>query len=148
MYIYFPAHIKSLMRFFIIWIWILGFHSFQSSSERPKLVTKSLVRAKCLRCQAMGVGRIFSRGGTMVFFHNFSRGEPKVVTFVFSHLKLRKQLFFLKISKSGGGQGPSSDAHGVRYCAITNFKLELMQSWPQPADIFDGGKMIAICFFT
>jgi len=33
----------------------------------------------------MGVGRIFSRGGTRVFFQNFCRGGAKVMKFIFSH---------------------------------------------------------------
>jgi len=46
----------------------------------------------------MGLGKIFSRGGTRGFFQNFSRVGPKVVKFVFSHSKLRKP-FLLKRSK-------------------------------------------------
>jgi len=56
----------------------------------------------------MGVGWIFYREGPLVdFYKNFSRVEPKVVKFDFSYSKLRKQLFFLKFSKSRGGLGPS-----------------------------------------
>jgi len=44
----------------------------------------------------------FPGGGTSGFFQNFSKGEPKVVKFVFSHSKLRKQPFLLIISKSRG----------------------------------------------
>jgi len=49
----------------------------------------------------MGIGRIFSRGGTGGFSKIFP-GGPKVVKFVFSHSKLKKQPFLLKISKSRG----------------------------------------------
>jgi len=62
----------------------------------------------------MGVGRIFFQGATRGFFLNFSSGGPKVVKFYFSHSKLRKQPFLLKISKSRRGQAPlppPSDAH-------------------------------------
>jgi len=61
----------------------------------------------------MGVGRIFSRRGHQGFFQNFSRGRPKVVTFVFSQTELRKQPFFAEIFKIQGGQSrlPPSDAH-------------------------------------
>jgi len=52
----------------------------------------------------MGVGMIFSRGATRVFFQNFSIGVPKVVKFVFSHWKLRKQPFVLKLLKSKGAK--------------------------------------------
>ena len=60
-----------------------------------------------LQCGAssMGVGRIFPGGGATGFFQSFSRG-PKVVKFVFSHLKLRKQPFLLKFSKSRGERAP------------------------------------------
>jgi len=45
----------------------------------------------------MGVGRIFSREGPLVdFSKNFSRSEAKVVKFVCSYSKLRKQPFLLK----------------------------------------------------
>jgi len=48
----------------------------------------------------MGVERIFSRGGTGGFFQKLSREGLKVVKFVFSDSKLRKQSFLLKFSKS------------------------------------------------
>jgi len=53
----------------------------------------------------MGVGKIFSRGGTRGFSQKFSRGGPKVVNFnfVFSHSKLTKQPFFAKHFKIQGG---------------------------------------------
>ena len=54
----------------------------------------------------MGAEWIFSRGATRGFFLNFPRG-PKVVKFHFSHSKLRKQPFLLKISQSRG-LGPLS----------------------------------------
>ena len=46
----------------------------------------SICWRSCLDMQGMGVERIFSRGGFL--------GVPKVVKFVFSHSKLRKQPFF------------------------------------------------------
>jgi len=49
----------------------------------------------------MGVGRIFSRGGTRGFSKIFLVG-PKVVKFVFYHSKPRKQLFFAEIFKIEG----------------------------------------------
>jgi len=45
---------------------------------------------------------VFSGKATRVFFQNFSKEMPKVVKFVFSHSKLRKQPFLLKFSKSRG----------------------------------------------
>jgi len=57
-----------------------------------------------LSISATGVGRIFSRGGTRVFFQNFSRGWPKVVKFVYSVSNLRKQPFFAEIFKFQAGK--------------------------------------------
>jgi len=45
------------------------------------------------------------------FPKDFSRVGPKVVKFVFSHSKLRKQPFFLKFSKSRKANAPPSDSH-------------------------------------
>jgi len=47
----------------------------------------------------------FSRGGATRVFSKIFLGGPKVVKFVFSYSKLRKQPFLLKFSKSKGGQG-------------------------------------------
>ena len=64
----------------------------------------------------MGVGGIFSRGGGAL--GDFSKIFPwgvKVVKYDFSHWKLRKQYFLLRISKFWRGIEPSytlSDAHG------------------------------------
>jgi len=44
----------------------------------------------------------FPNGGTRGFFHNFSRRGGKVVKFVFSQSKLRKQPFFAQIAKIQG----------------------------------------------
>jgi len=67
-----------------------------------RFVTKDFIKPT-----AMGVGRIFFQGrGTRGFFQNFSRRVPKVVEFDFSHTKLRKQLFLLKISKTRGPRPP------------------------------------------
>ena len=55
---------------------------------------------------SMGVGRIFSKGGQQGIFPKFFQGGPKVVKFDFSHLKLRKQPFLLKISKARGPWPP------------------------------------------
>jgi len=52
------------------------------------------------------VGKIFTGGAARGFFQNFAGRRPKVVKFVFSHPKLRKQTFLLKIFKSRGDQGP------------------------------------------
>jgi len=72
----------------------------------------------------VGVGRIFSGGeGTWGFFQNFSRRGPNVAKFVFSHSKLRKQPFLLKISKSR----PPSDAHGLDH-NLELFVVELRYS--------------------
>jgi len=61
----------------------------------------------------MGVGTIFSRGGTRGFFQNFSKGGAKVVKFVFFHSKLKKQPFLLKMSKSRGARSPLPTPSGV-----------------------------------
>jgi len=71
--------------------------------------------------RAIGVGRIFSTGGTRRFFQNFFWGVKSCENF-FSHSKLRKQPFLLKILKSGGASSPLSDAHGqsvVSFIATT-----------------------------
>ena len=54
----------------------------------------------------MGVGRIFSRGGGTRDFSNFFQGGPKVVKFVFSYSKLKKQSFLLEISNPGPFRRP------------------------------------------
>ena len=51
----------------------------------------------------------FPGGGAPGDFSKILPGGPKVVKFVFSHLKLKKQPFVLKISKSRGAP-PLSDA--------------------------------------
>ena len=65
---------------------------------------------------AMGVGRIFSRGGAAGDFPIiFSRGVPKVLKFGFYPSKLKKQPFLLIISNTGGALAPPvlpSDDHG------------------------------------
>ena len=55
--------------------------------------------------QAMGIRRIFFRRANSAFFKVFLWG-PKVVKFRFSHSKVTRQLFLLKISKSRGSLGP------------------------------------------
>jgi len=55
--------------------------------------------------EAMGVGRIFSRGGHGDFSKNFS-GGAKNGEFCFFLSKIRKQPFFAKHFKIKGGQGP------------------------------------------
>jgi len=56
-----------------------------------------------VRSASMGVGRIFSRGGTRGFFPG-----AKVVKFVFSHSKVRIQPFIAKkFQNAGEGQGHS-----------------------------------------
>jgi len=45
------------------------------------------------------------RGALGDFSKIFPEGSAKVMKFVFSHSKLKKELFLLKISKGGGGQG-------------------------------------------
>ena len=62
----------------------------------------------------------FPGGATRGFFQILSREWPKVVKFVFSHSKLRKQPFLLKISKYRGGQGP--------LCPL--FWCPCSQAWP------------------
>jgi len=59
---------------------------------------------------AMGVGRIFSMGA-LGDFSKFLQGVPKVVKFVFSHLKLRKLPFFAKKIQNPGGKAPPSDTY-------------------------------------
>jgi len=54
---------------------------------------------------AMGVGRIFSMGA-LGDFSKFLQGVPKVVKFVFSHLKLRKLPFLQKKFKIQGARLP------------------------------------------
>ena len=58
--------------------------------------------------EIMGVGRIYSRVGPLGNFSKFFPEGPKVAKFVFSHPKLRKQPFLLKISKYRGPRPPCS----------------------------------------
>jgi len=56
----------------------------------------------------------FFQGGHEGIFPKFSLGRPKVVKFVFSYWKLRKQPVLLRFSKSRGAKAPCSpisDAH-------------------------------------
>jgi len=49
----------------------------------------------------------FQEGTTRGFFQNFSKGRPKVVKFVFSHSKERKQLFCWNVQNPGGTRPPA-----------------------------------------
>jgi len=71
---------------------------------------------------AMGVGRIFSRGGAVGNFPNiFSRGGPKAMKFVFYPSKLKKQPFLQIISKSRGAEAPCPP-----------LSMPMMPTYPQP----------------
>jgi len=56
-------------------------------------------------------------------FSKISQMRSKVVKFVFSHLKLRKQPFLLKFSNSGGGRWSSSDDHDCIHFVRSSFVL-------------------------
>ena len=82
------------------------------------------MQQKTIVCITMGVGKIFSKGGPVRDFPKiFSRGGPKVVKFGFYPSKLKKQPFFLIISKSKGGQG-SLPPFPTPMC-ITKVKIEI-----------------------
>jgi len=64
-----------------------------------------------------GRRKVFFQGGPLRDFPKFFHEGPKVVKFVFSLSKLRKQPFLAEIFKIQEGQGPllprPSDAHEV-----------------------------------
>jgi len=61
-----------------------------------------------ITCKTLGHRRrkYFAQGGALGDFSKIFLGGRKVVKFVFSHLKLRKQPFLLKFSKSRGALSP------------------------------------------
>jgi len=64
-----------------------------------------VTKANAKGCVHGGWKKFYRRGHQRIFPKFFQEG-PKVVKFVFSHLKLRKQPFLLKFFKSRGDQGP------------------------------------------
>jgi len=67
----------------------------------------------------MGVGQIFSRGRALEDFSKFFQEGTKSGEICFSHSKLKKQPFLLKMSKSRGSLAPlpplSSNLLGPRW---------------------------------
>ena len=87
----------------------------------------------------MGVGRIFSRGVTRVFFLIFSRGGQKWWNLFFPTRNYKNNLFFLKFSKFKGALAPlppPSDARVsvIRYtlCWIGAYSHNWVWDGPEP----------------
>jgi len=75
---------------------------------------------------SMGVGRISSREEPLLDCYKiFSSGGDKVVKFVFSYSKLRKQPLLLKFSKSRRGRNPP----------LPSFLTPMSDSYPNVAKL-------------
>jgi len=77
----------------------------------------------------------FFQGGHQVIFPKFLQGGPKVVKFVFSHSKLRKQPFLPKCSKSRGAKAllPTSLPTSMQFSPVEKMQYlerltEIMRS--------------------
>ena len=73
----------------------------QTNERIANVVVDSLSPFQTQLCGVPGRRKdFFPRGATRVFFQNFSRGGAKVVKFVFSDSKQKKNLFWVKLSIS------------------------------------------------